>query len=128
MKNIVFSQAFFCLVAAVGLSSCTGNNANLSREQVDNSMKNAASTFHQAAEKTSESMKELGPKMQGAKEKAETMGPALDKAEQQVKSAGSELGKVGMKFGNAIDNTAKGIKQDFAAHAPTKSGPKTARK
>ncbi len=127
MKNTAISQVVLSLVAAIGLSSCAGNST-LSREQVDNSMKNAASSFHQAAQKGSESFKELGPKMQIAKEKVESMGPALNKAEQGVKSAGRDLGKLGTQVGNAIDNTAKDIKQDFSAQTPTKLSPKTGQK
>ncbi len=124
MKSISISQVVLSLVAAAGLSSCA-SNGTLSQEKVDNSMKNAASSINQAAQKTRESMKDLGPTMQVAKERVETMGPALDKVGQHVKSAGSDLHKAGMQLGNAINNTAKDIKQDLAEKTPAKSSPKT---
>ncbi len=117
MNNRIIGLTLTSLFAVVALSSCAGENAKVSREQVDNSLKNAGNTFHTAVDKTSESLKELGPKVDAAKEKAKSYTPELNKAEQGVKNFGSGLGKVGMQIGNSIDNSAKAVKQEMSKPA-----------
>lgn len=114
MNNKTIGFALTSIFAAVSLSSCSGEKANVSREQVNDSLKNAGAIFHTAVEKTSESMKQLGPRLDAAKK---TAAPQLDNAEQQVKNVGGDLGRVGLQFGNAIDSSAKAIKQGISQPA-----------
>jgi hypothetical protein len=122
MNNRIIGFTLSTVFAAAALSSCSGENSSVSRQQVDNSLKNAGATFHTAVDKTSESMKELGPRLDAAKQKAQSLTPALDKAEQGVKNAGSGLGKVGLQIGNSIDSSAKAIKQGMSRSESKPSG------